>query len=134
MIADVEVDKESGQVQVRRLTTFHDVSVVINSLTHQGQIEGGMLQGLGMAVCEEMLVEDGRVTTLSLGDYKIPTMRDLPAHKTTLVSGATQGRPLQRQAGRGACDHADPAGHRQRGLQCHRRAPDESAAFGGKSL
>jgi CO/xanthine dehydrogenase Mo-binding subunit len=60
-------------------------------LTHQGQIEGGMLQGLGMAVCEEMLVEDGRVTTLSLGDYKIPTTRDLPARKTTLVSGATQG-------------------------------------------
>jgi CO/xanthine dehydrogenase Mo-binding subunit len=58
VIADVEVDKESGQVQVRRLSTFHDVSVVINSLTHQGQIEGGMLQGLGMAVCEEMLIED----------------------------------------------------------------------------
>jgi CO/xanthine dehydrogenase Mo-binding subunit len=38
-----------------------------------------------------MLVEDGRVTTLSLGDYKIPTARDLPARKTTLVSGATQG-------------------------------------------
>jgi len=91
VIADVEVDKESGQVQVRRLSTFHDVSVVINSLTHQGQIEGGMLQGLGMAVCEEMLVEDGRVTTLSLGDYKIPTTRDLPARKTTLVSGATHG-------------------------------------------
>ena len=91
VIADVEVDKESGQVQVRRLSTFHDVSVVINTLTHQGQIEGGMLQGLGMAVCEEMLVEDGRVTTLSLGDYKIPTARDLPARKTTLVSGATQG-------------------------------------------
>ncbi len=91
VIADVEVDKESGQVQVRRVSTFHDVSVVINSLTHQGQIEGGMLQGLGMAVCEEMLVEDGRVTTLSLGDYKIPTTRDLPARKPTLVSGATQG-------------------------------------------
>jgi CO/xanthine dehydrogenase Mo-binding subunit len=44
-----------------------------------------------MAVCEEMLVEDGRVTTLSLGDYKIPTARDLPARRTTLVSGATQG-------------------------------------------
>jgi CO/xanthine dehydrogenase Mo-binding subunit len=91
VIADVEVDQESGQVQVRRLSTFHDVSVVINPLTHQGQIEGGMLQGLGMAICEEMLVEEGRVTTLSLGDYKIPTTRDLPARSTTLVSGATQG-------------------------------------------
>jgi CO/xanthine dehydrogenase Mo-binding subunit len=91
VIADVEVDKESGQVQVRRLSSFHDVSVVINTLTHQGQIEGGMLQGLGMAICEEMLIEDGGVTTLSLGDYKVPTVRDLPARETTLVSDATQG-------------------------------------------
>src|SRR5947208_12867185 len=50
-----------------------------------------MLQGLGMAVCEEMLVEDGCVTLLSLGDYKIPTIRDLPTRKTTLVAGAIEG-------------------------------------------
>jgi CO/xanthine dehydrogenase Mo-binding subunit len=65
--------------------------VVINALTHQGQIEGGLMQGLGMAICEEMLLEDGRVTTLSLGEYKVPTPRDLPARETTLVTGATQG-------------------------------------------
>jgi CO/xanthine dehydrogenase Mo-binding subunit len=91
VIADVEVDKESGQVQVRRLSSFHDVSVVINTLTHQGQIEGGLLQGLGMAICEEMQIEDGGVTTLSLGDYKVPTVRDLPARETTLVTDATEG-------------------------------------------
>jgi CO/xanthine dehydrogenase Mo-binding subunit len=91
VIADVEVDKESGQVQVRRLSSFHDVSVVINTLTHQGQIEGGLLQGLGMAICEEMRIEDGGVTTLSLGDYKVPTVRDLPARETTLVTDATEG-------------------------------------------
>ena len=91
VIADVEVDRESGQVQVRRLSTFHDVSVVINPITHQGQIEGGMLQGLGMALCEEVALEEGRVTTVSLGDYKMLGMRDLPARETTLVSGATYG-------------------------------------------
>ena len=91
VIADVEVDRESGEIQVRRLNTFHDVSVVINPLTHQGQIEGGMIQGLGMALCEEVMLEEGRVMTASLGDYKIPNVRDIPARKTTLVSGATQG-------------------------------------------
>jgi CO/xanthine dehydrogenase Mo-binding subunit len=91
IVCDVEVDPETGQVEVRQVNTFHDVSVVINPLTHQGQIEGGLIQGLGMAVCEEVGLEDGRVTTLSLGDYKLPTMRDIPVHRTTLVSGATQG-------------------------------------------
>jgi CO/xanthine dehydrogenase Mo-binding subunit len=91
MICDVEVDPETGQVDVRQVHTFHDVSVVINPLTHQGQIEGGLIQGLGMAVCEEVGLEDGRVTTLSLGDYKLPTTGDIPVHRTILVSGATQG-------------------------------------------
>ena len=91
VIADVEVDAESGQVQVRRLNTFHDVSVVINPLTHQGQIEGGMLQGLGMALCEEVALDEGRVTTLTLGDYKMFTTRDVPPRETILVSGAMYG-------------------------------------------
>jgi CO/xanthine dehydrogenase Mo-binding subunit len=91
MICDVEVDPETGQVDVRQVHTFHDVSVVINPLTHQGQIEGGLIQGLGMAVCEEVGLEDGRVTTLSLGDYKLPTTGDIPEHQTILVHGATQG-------------------------------------------
>jgi CO/xanthine dehydrogenase Mo-binding subunit len=91
VIADVEIDSESGQVQVRRLNTFHDVSVVINPLTHQGQIEGGMLQGLGMALCEEVTLEEGRVMTLTLGDYKMFTARDVPPRDTILVPGATHG-------------------------------------------
>lgn len=91
VIADVEIDWESGQIEVRRLQSFHDVSVVINLLTHQGQIDGGMMQGLGMALCEQVGIEDGRVTTLSLGEYKIPNVRDVPLRQTTLVTGATHG-------------------------------------------
>jgi carbon-monoxide dehydrogenase large subunit len=91
VIADVEVDRETGQVQVRQMRTFHDVSVVINPVTHQGQIEGGMMQGLGMALCEEVVLDEGRVTTLTLGDYKMLTARDIPPRETTLVPGATHG-------------------------------------------
>jgi CO/xanthine dehydrogenase Mo-binding subunit len=91
VVAEVEIDGESGQIEVKRLQSFHDVSVVINPITHQGQIDGGMMQGLGMAICEEVGIDEGRVTTLSLGEYKIPSIRDIPRRETTLVSGATQG-------------------------------------------
>jgi CO/xanthine dehydrogenase Mo-binding subunit len=91
VISDVEVDRDTGQIEVRRMSTFHDVSVVINPTTHQGQIEGGMIQGLGMALCEEVVLDDGRVMTLTLGDYKMLTSRDVPPRETTLVPGATSG-------------------------------------------
>ena len=44
-----------------------------------------------MAVCEEVGLDDGRVMTVSLGDYKLPNVRDVPVHETTLVPGATHG-------------------------------------------
>jgi CO/xanthine dehydrogenase Mo-binding subunit len=90
-VADVEVDPDTGQVRVLQMSTFHDVSVVINPLTHQGQIEGGLIQGLGMAVCEEIEIHDGQVATVHLGEYKIPCVQDIPVHKTTLITKATSG-------------------------------------------
>ena len=47
-IAEVDVDTETGQVRVERIVTSHDVGTIINPLTHQGQIEGGVIQGLGL--------------------------------------------------------------------------------------
>jgi CO/xanthine dehydrogenase Mo-binding subunit len=60
---------------------------------HQGQINGGFMQGLGYALMEELRVEDGRVTSLSFGDYKVPTVRDIPPLKTVLVETATGAGP-----------------------------------------
>jgi carbon-monoxide dehydrogenase large subunit len=77
-IAEVEVDPETGEVKLLSFTTAHDTGQIINPLGHQGQINGGFVQGIGYGMMEELLVEDGRVTTLSFGDYKIPTMADLP--------------------------------------------------------
>ncbi len=84
-IAEVEVDPETGQLTVKRMTTAHDVGTVINPVTHQGQIEGGLIQGLGYAVMEEIATESGRVLTANLGDYRIPCTRDLPLIRTVLV-------------------------------------------------
>jgi CO/xanthine dehydrogenase Mo-binding subunit len=86
-VAEVEVDPETGQVRLRRLVTAHDVGTVINPLNHQGQIEGGVVQGIGQALVEELVIEDGRVTTPNLGEYKLPTAADVPSLTTVLVEG-----------------------------------------------
>ncbi len=84
-VAEVDVDKETGQVKVLRVVTAHDVGTVINPLGHQGQINGGFVTGLGLAVTEELVTEDGRVLNGNLGDYKLPSMQDLPVLETVLV-------------------------------------------------
>lgn len=91
-VAEVEVDPETGQVRVHRLITAHDVGTIINPVTHQGQIEGGAITGIGLALTEELVVEDGRTINGNLGDYKLPTVADIPLLETVLVySGGGTG-------------------------------------------
>jgi CO/xanthine dehydrogenase Mo-binding subunit len=61
---------------------------VINPLGHQGQIDGGFITGLGLAMTEELVVEDGHVTNTHLGDYKLPNILDAPELRTLLVPSA----------------------------------------------
>ncbi len=84
-VAEVSVDIETGQVKLLRFTTAHDVGQVINPLGHQGQINGGVVQGIGYALMEDLPVEDGNVTALTFGDYKFPNMQDIPELRTVLV-------------------------------------------------
>jgi CO/xanthine dehydrogenase Mo-binding subunit len=93
-VAKVQVDPETGQMKVARMVTAHDVGTVINPLTHQGQVEGGLIQGLGYATMEEVMTENGRVLTVNLGDYRIPCTRDLPALQTVLVEDPTGPGPF----------------------------------------
>ncbi len=84
-VAEVEVDPETGKMQLHRFITAHDVGTIINPITHQGQIDGGVIMGLGQAIMEELVMESGQVTNASLGDYKLPTAADIPELKTVLV-------------------------------------------------
>jgi CO/xanthine dehydrogenase Mo-binding subunit len=84
-VAEVEVDPETGEVKLLKFTTVHDTGQILNPLGHQGQINGGLVQGLGYALMEELEVEDGRVTTLSFGDYKVPTAADIPPLTTAIL-------------------------------------------------
>ena len=93
--AEVEVDAETGAVTVKRLVSAHDVGAILNPLMHQGQVEGGVIQGLGYALMEELQTEDGHISTVSFGDYKIPTIADIPELVTVLVEGNNGPAPYR---------------------------------------
>jgi CO/xanthine dehydrogenase Mo-binding subunit len=76
--AVVDVDVELGVARVAQLACAQDVGRAINPLALEGQLEGAGMQGLGLALMEEMTVEEGVVTSRSLGDYRIPTIVDAP--------------------------------------------------------
>ena len=87
-VAEVAVDPETGEVTLRRLTTAHDTGTIMNPVGHQGQIDGGVVQGIGYGLIEYLPVQDGRVQVANFGEYKIPTVRDIPALKTVIVAGS----------------------------------------------
>ena len=98
VVADVEVDRDTGAVAVDRLHFVYDVANIINPLIHQGQIDGGVVQGLGYALMEEIVLDDGKPTTVSLGDYKLPNVRDLPPLTTSLVQASEGPGPFGTKA------------------------------------
>jgi carbon-monoxide dehydrogenase large subunit len=85
VVAEIQIDRETGQIHLPKVHFVLDVGTIINPLIHQGQIEGAFVQGLGYALTEEMALDEGRITTLSLGEYKIPCIRDVPHLFTSLV-------------------------------------------------
>jgi putative selenate reductase molybdopterin-binding subunit len=84
--AEVEVDTETGQIDVKKLVMAVDCGTAINPQTATGQIEGGMAQALGYAVCEEMVYDDdGRLLTTDLNDYHIFQADEMPELQAILV-------------------------------------------------
>ncbi len=77
-LAEVEVDIETGEVIVLRYAAFNDVGKVINPLLIEGQLEGGFSMGLGQALMENLIVEQGVIKTPTLAQYLIPTSLDMP--------------------------------------------------------
>ena len=77
--AVVDVDCELGLVRVAEIATAQDVGKALNPQAVEGQIEGGIAQGLGLALMEEIQLSDGRIKNPSFTDYLIPTILDMPA-------------------------------------------------------
>jgi CO/xanthine dehydrogenase Mo-binding subunit len=82
---DLSVDADTGEVTVHRYVVAQDVGFAMNPTYIEGQIEGGVAQGLGQALSEEIVYENGRVLNANLTDYKMPTAVDVPRVESILV-------------------------------------------------
>jgi len=82
---DAHVDRDTGELRIHNATFVMDAGQIINPVAHQGQIDGGFIFGLGAALMEDVTLSDGRVNTPSLGEYKLPTMRDIPPFKSIVL-------------------------------------------------
>jgi CO/xanthine dehydrogenase Mo-binding subunit len=89
-LAEVEVDTRLGRVHVLRIAAAHDVGRAINPVLVEGQIEGGVAQGIGMALMEEFTPGRGE----NLHDYLIPTIGDVPPIESILVERASSAGPF----------------------------------------
>ncbi|MGB3682206.1 MAG: xanthine dehydrogenase subunit D [Rubrobacteraceae bacterium] len=91
--AVVEVDTELGLVRVVEIATAQDVGKVMNPQALEGQIEGGIAQGLGLALMEEIQIKEGKVQNASFTDYLIPTILDMPSVKMEILELADPEAP-----------------------------------------
>jgi xanthine dehydrogenase D subunit len=92
--AVVDVDPELGLVKVVQIATAQDVGRVLNPLSAIGQLEGGIAQGLGLAVMEEIIVKDGKVRNPSFTDYLLPTFLDAPTVEMVFIEEHEPKSPL----------------------------------------
>jgi CO/xanthine dehydrogenase Mo-binding subunit len=83
--AEVSVDEETGEVTVRRYAAVHDVGKAINPAGCEGQIEGGVAMGLGLALTEELRSEKGTILNPNFADYLLLTAEDMPPIEAGLV-------------------------------------------------
>jgi CO/xanthine dehydrogenase Mo-binding subunit len=108
--AVVDVDPELGLVKVVQIATAQDVGQVLNPLSLLGQIEGGIAQGLGLAVMEEIIVQEGKVRNPSFTDYLLPTALDAPVVVARMVEEYEPQAPLgAKGVGEPPCISVTPA-------------------------
>lgn len=94
-IAQVLVDTETGQVKVERYIACHDVGRAINPVQVEGQIQGGVAQGIGMALMEEVLMnQEGRMLNAGFTDYILPSLGDVPEIEAVILEHDDPGGPF----------------------------------------
>ena len=94
-IAEVEIDLETGKVELASMIIVDDVGTVINPLLLEGQIHGGVAQGVGQALLEDMVYDDsGQLLTASFLDYCMPRADDFPHFEIANMSIPTKSNPL----------------------------------------
>lgn len=92
-VAEVEVDTETGAVEVLRIVSTNDVGTVVNPAGAQGQLDGGALMGVGNALMEDFQVEGGQPVNPNWLDYKLPSTQDMPQLEAILVETENPSGP-----------------------------------------
>ncbi len=109
-IAEVNVNKQTGQVEVLNVWGAHDCGKALNPLAVEGQLEGSWHMGIGQALSEEMKYYDGLLLNNNFCDYKIPTTLDTPEIDTNIIeSGDPEGPYGAKECGEGALHPVIPA-------------------------
>jgi 4-hydroxybenzoyl-CoA reductase subunit alpha len=109
-VAEVEVDEETGLINVKQIYTAHDCGVPINKMAVEGQLEGSIHMGLGYALMEELVMEKGRTLNTTFLDYKIPAAADMPPSQSAEVETFEPEGPFgAKEAGEGLVSPTAPA-------------------------
>jgi carbon-monoxide dehydrogenase large subunit len=110
-ICAMEVDTETGMVKIRKYASVDDVGVVVNPLIVEGQVHGGLAQGIAQALYEEAVYDaDGNLTTGTFVDYLVPSAADLPHFDTGNTVHAAPGNPIgAKGVGEAGCIASTPA-------------------------
>jgi len=94
-LADVEVDPETGKVDILRYTVFQDVGKAVHPDYVEGQMQGATVQGIGMALNEGYYYDaEGRLKNASLLDYRMPTALDIPMIETVILESPNPAHPF----------------------------------------
>ena len=102
-IAEVAVNVRTGEVKLLSLTAAHDLGKTLNPLLAEGQVHGAVAQGIGFALMEEMIVQNGKVTNPNFKRYRVPRAKDIPPIQTIFVESDDPNGPY------GAKGLAEPA-------------------------
>jgi carbon-monoxide dehydrogenase large subunit len=110
-ICAMEVDTETGMVKIRKYACVDDVGTIVNPLIVEGQVHGGLAQGIAQALFEEAVYDaDGNLTTGSFVDYLVPSAADLPHFDTGNTVHAAPGNPIgAKGVGEAGCIASTPA-------------------------
>jgi CO/xanthine dehydrogenase Mo-binding subunit len=96
-VAEVEVDADTGLVSVLNVVAAHDVGKLLNPMIAEGQVEGGVAQGMGFALTEQMQVASGKTINPGFQDYKIPSTLDMPEIACIFVESQDPHGPYVRR-------------------------------------
>jgi CO/xanthine dehydrogenase Mo-binding subunit len=90
----LRLDRETGQIEVLQVVSVHDVGKAVNPPLVIGQVEGGVVMGLGYALTEELNLDDGRIINAEFSDYGIPVAQQVPSIRTILLESPLAAGPF----------------------------------------